>query len=53
MLYKKLHKEILVANELKVSQTDVNKTLSAAHGRVYLEARETLNQFLQQFSSGQ
>ncbi len=52
MLYKQLRKETLVANELNISQADVNKSLSAAHGRVYLEAEQRVNHYFEQLVLG-
>jgi len=49
MLYKELKREKVVADKLNISQTDVNQALSAGQGRVYLEAQETLHNFLAQF----
>lgn len=50
MLYKELQREKLVADKLRISQQDVNQALSAGYGLVYLEAQETLNNFLDQLS---
>ncbi|MFQ5864524.1 MAG: SatD family protein [bacterium] len=50
MLYKQFQKEMLVAKKLNVSQADINKALTAANGRAYLEAEQKLNQYLTQLS---
>jgi len=48
MLYKRFRKEKLVAEELGISQADVNKTLSSANGRVFLESQEQICEFFAQ-----
>lgn len=47
MLYKKFKKEQRVADELGVSQADINKTLTLTNGRVYLETQENLTTYLE------
>ncbi|MFQ5707516.1 MAG: SatD family protein [bacterium] len=47
MLYKKLHTETRVANQLKVTQADINKALATTNGRVYLETEKNVNRYLE------